>query len=174
MTHKFRKKPVVIEAYCFNQIKSNFRPDWFQSAVSDNSIFTYEDRAVVKTLEGDMTAALGDWIIKGVEGELYPCKPSVFAATYEPVLEFQEKDCAVNVSSIDLDLAMETLINTRHPYGAFHYLEQAAAPFGLDASQIDSLLKSAIALCIADVDARGTPEGVAFEAKDAAVRACVE
>ena len=42
---------------------------------------------VIPTLEGDMTASPGDWIIKGIEGELYPCKPDIFAATYEPVVE---------------------------------------------------------------------------------------
>lgn len=82
---KFRKKPVVIEAYCFNQVRENCRPDWFQDAVTRNVVITYKDRAVIKTLEGDMTASLGDWIIKGVQGEIYPCKPEIFAATYEAV-----------------------------------------------------------------------------------------
>jgi hypothetical protein len=39
----------------------------------------------ISTFEGEMTAQPGDWIIKGVKGELYPCKPDIFAATYEPV-----------------------------------------------------------------------------------------
>lgn len=39
---------------------------------------------VIETLEGDVTAQVGDWIIRGVQGELYPCKPDIFAATYEP------------------------------------------------------------------------------------------
>jgi hypothetical protein len=82
---KFRKKPVVIEAYCYNQKPENYRPDWFQDRVSANKIITYTDHAVIKTLEGDMRADLGDWVILGVEGEVYPCKPSVFATTYEPV-----------------------------------------------------------------------------------------
>lgn len=82
---RFRKKPVEIEAYCFDQVRENVRPDWFQDAVTQNMIVTFADRAVVKTLEGDMTANLGDWIIKGIQGELYPCKPDIFAATYEAV-----------------------------------------------------------------------------------------
>lgn len=41
----------------------------------------------IKTLEGTMRADVGDWIIQGVKGELYPCKPDIFAATYEPVIE---------------------------------------------------------------------------------------
>lgn len=40
---------------------------------------------LIKTLEGEMMADPGDWIIKGIKGELYPCKPDIFAATYEPV-----------------------------------------------------------------------------------------
>lgn len=44
-----------------------------------------DGRIVIRTLEGDMKADLGDWIIKGVQGEFYPCKPDIFQATYEPV-----------------------------------------------------------------------------------------
>ncbi len=60
---KFRKKPVIIEAY---QTNAEF---------------------VIHTLEGDMKASPGDWIITGVKGERYPCKPDVFEASYEPVLD---------------------------------------------------------------------------------------
>jgi hypothetical protein len=80
---KFRKKPVEIEAYCYNQQRENYRPDWFSDAVSANTITTHPDCAFIHTLEGTMRADLGDWIIKGVKGELYPCKPDIFAATYE-------------------------------------------------------------------------------------------
>jgi hypothetical protein len=82
---QFRKKPVVIEAYCFDQKRENYRPDWFQDRVSTNEIITYPDHAIIKALEGDMRADLGDWVIKGVKGEVYPCKPEIFAATYDPV-----------------------------------------------------------------------------------------
>ena len=44
-----------------------------------------DDTLVIATLEGDMTANLGDWIIKGVKSECYPCKPDIFEQTYEPV-----------------------------------------------------------------------------------------
>lgn len=81
---QYRKKPVVIDAYCYDQQRDNHRPDWFQDRVSDNTVVTHRDHAIIKTLEGDMRADLGDWIIKGVKGELYPCKPDIFAATYEP------------------------------------------------------------------------------------------
>lgn len=81
----FRKKPVIIEAYCFDQKRDNYRPDWFQDRVSANEIITYPDHAIIKTLEGDMRADLGDWVIKGVKGEVYPCKPDIFETTYEMV-----------------------------------------------------------------------------------------
>jgi hypothetical protein len=82
---RFRKLPVEIDAYCFNQKPENARPDWFQDAVTENRIITYPDCAYVATLEGIMRANLGDWIIRGVAGELYPCKPDIFAVTYERV-----------------------------------------------------------------------------------------
>lgn len=60
ITKKYRKKPVVVEAY-----------------QTDKEI-------VIHTLEGDMTASVGDYIITGVNGEKYPCKPDIFEKTYEP------------------------------------------------------------------------------------------
>jgi hypothetical protein len=60
---KFRKKPIVIEAYQTDVV------------------------VIITTLEGDMRADAGDWIITGVQGERYPCKPDIFEATYEAVEE---------------------------------------------------------------------------------------
>jgi hypothetical protein len=82
---RFRKKPVIIEAYRYDQRPDNRRPDWFSDAVTANRIVTYPDHAIIETLEGTMRAGLGDWIIKGIYGELYPCKPDIFDATYEVV-----------------------------------------------------------------------------------------
>lgn len=79
---KFRKKPVVIEAFRYN---IDIRPDWFQDKVSSNDIITSEESCTITTLEGWLTAQKGDFIIKGVKGELYPCKPDIFEATYEPL-----------------------------------------------------------------------------------------
>lgn len=58
---KFRKKPVVVEAY------------------------RTEKKEIIHTLEGDMIASPGDWIITGVNGEKYPCKPDIFEKTYEKI-----------------------------------------------------------------------------------------
>ena len=84
---KFRKKPVVIEAEhftmenkdrCFNFVTCNKIADW--------SDLEYKIPILkIQTLEGTMTAELGDWIIKGVKGEFYPCKPDIFEAIYESV-----------------------------------------------------------------------------------------
>lgn len=86
---KYRKKPVVIDAFQFGV---DPRPDWFCDKVTANEIITHYDPihpqetgAIIKTLEGNMSAGYGDYIIKGVKGEIYPCKPDIFAATYEAV-----------------------------------------------------------------------------------------
>lgn len=79
---KYRKKPIVIEA-CRYMI-DRYMPDWFMDMVSDNTITTHADGTCdVKTLEGTMKANFGDYIIRGVNGEVYPCKPDVFEKTYE-------------------------------------------------------------------------------------------
>lgn len=81
---KYRKKPVVIEAIQVlgtndAEVKA-FCPVAIDPPARDC-------RLVIKTLEGEMTAMPGDWIIKGVKGEFYPCKPDIFAATYDAVTE---------------------------------------------------------------------------------------
>ena len=79
---KFRKKPVEIEAFIYWY---DNRPDWFSDKVTSNDIVTYQTHCDIKTLEGIMRADAGDYIIKGVKGEIYPCKPDIFQMTYEPV-----------------------------------------------------------------------------------------
>lgn len=87
---KYRKKPVVIDAIKLG----NEWPDWFAEKHATNEITTHNldgrlsggpDYALINTLEGQMRAERSDWIIRGVKGEVYPCKPDIFAATYEPV-----------------------------------------------------------------------------------------
>lgn len=84
---KFRKKPVVIEAVQFNgnnrrEVLSFVYPGMSEDGLRGAEIMRLP--VVISTLEGDMTASPGDWIIKGVKGEFYPCKPDIFEATYEP------------------------------------------------------------------------------------------
>ena len=79
---KFRKKPVVIEALLFDGRNHDSIADFCNpTAIKVGGNFTL----IIPTLEGDHTANKGDWIIKGVKGEFYPCKPDIFEATYEPV-----------------------------------------------------------------------------------------
>lgn len=83
---KFRKKPVVIEAVQWVGGNAVTLLDWIgESARQDGSTL------IIATLEGDHEATLGDWIIKGVKGEFYPCKPDIFDATYEAA-ETEETD----------------------------------------------------------------------------------
>lgn len=77
---KYRKKPVVIEAVQWTGKNLNDLLLW---AKRDIGVDLSTDQLKIKTLEGVMTADLGDWIIRGVKGEYYPCKPDIFEATYE-------------------------------------------------------------------------------------------
>lgn len=83
---KYRKKPIVIEAVQFDPHK---RP--WPEGVKPWSEAGYQPRDMswgyIATLEGNMSVQSGDWIIKGIKGEIYPCKPDIFEATYEPVKE---------------------------------------------------------------------------------------
>jgi hypothetical protein len=80
---KFRKKPVVIEAVQFDGTDRSYY-DVCEFA-PDVQFATCEQGIKIQTLEGTMVASPGDWIIRGVKGELYPCKPDIFAATYDEV-----------------------------------------------------------------------------------------
>lgn len=77
---KYRKKPIVIEAFCYGR---DPRPDWFCDKTSSNEIITFPTHCEIETLEGTMRGETGDFIIKGVKGEIYPCKSDIFHATYE-------------------------------------------------------------------------------------------
>ena len=77
---RFRKKPVVIEAQQFHE-RSSPLPFAREGVV----LFTPELGFHVETLEGPLKISNDDWIIRGVKGEFYPCKPDIFWATYEPV-----------------------------------------------------------------------------------------
>jgi len=80
---RFRKKPVEVEAVQWTG--SNINELWDVFSVLNVTATTEKnpDWLIIATLEGDMRADVGDWIIQGVKGELYPCKPDIFDATYE-------------------------------------------------------------------------------------------
>lgn len=79
MPRYYRKKPVVIEAIQWNGENLQEILKW----VGDKAY--YSDGLYIKTLEGDLKASIGDFIIKGIKGEFYPCKPDIFEKTYEPI-----------------------------------------------------------------------------------------
>lgn len=85
---KWRKKPVEIEAFRLKRVHlSNLDgvPQWFKEAIDKGNVLKSEPEQVyrINTLEGIHTARPGDWIIRGVRGELYPCKHDIFRLTYE-------------------------------------------------------------------------------------------
>ena len=92
---QYRKKPVVVEAVQLNTTNMPEVADWIGGDTA--KIVVESDEAwklgkgvpgfsmTIHTLEGDMTAKSGDYIIKGVNGEFYPCKPNIFEKTYEAV-----------------------------------------------------------------------------------------
>jgi len=97
---KFRKKPVVIDAFQMTrEARADNRdwPNWLHAAWQkahdeEGSLFPKNypesdgaDELCIFTMEGLHLVTFGDWIIQGVKGELYPCKPDIFEATYEPV-----------------------------------------------------------------------------------------
>lgn len=86
---QYRKKPVVIEAMRLGPGPRHPALAWLMTQDVEWELEHDEHGGVIAvllpTLEGTMRAARGDWIIKGVQGEFYPCKPDIFDATYEPV-----------------------------------------------------------------------------------------
>ena len=86
-TARYRKKPVVIEAMQYTPETREAVIKWCGARhlfMDDDGCLQEWAYLGIGTLEGEMRAAPGDWIIKGVAGEFYPCKPEIFEATYEP------------------------------------------------------------------------------------------
>lgn len=87
---KYRKKPVVIDAFRY-ETKASFGEliawrNGFEPVHPDliHHWGTFGNDVVIPTLEGNMTVSEGDWVIRGIKGEFYPCKPDIFQASYEP------------------------------------------------------------------------------------------
>lgn len=91
---RYRKKPVVIEAFQYDGdvLSDNGftkTPEWFKETRASGIVYFKATNKspcemIIKTLEGDHRASIGYYIIQGVNGELYPCKPDIFEKTYEP------------------------------------------------------------------------------------------
>lgn len=85
---RYRKKPVEIDAFLVTHPQCHAPPRWLAMAISVGAVYWNGGDAPgyrITTLEGVMLARPGDYIIRGVKGELYPCKPDIFEATYEAV-----------------------------------------------------------------------------------------
>lgn len=87
---KFKKKPVVIEAvqYTATLFQDKTIVNWKElQALAGDCLVWDEFGFIIKTLEGNMRLSPGDWLLKGIKGEYYPCKPDIFEQTYEKVDE---------------------------------------------------------------------------------------
>ncbi|HEY3281403.1 MAG TPA: hypothetical protein VGN26_03950 [Armatimonadota bacterium] len=87
---RYRKKPVVVEAVQFTgknqaEVLAFAYPGMSQMALEAAQVMGLP--VVIETLEGDMSASPGDYVIRGIAGEVYPCKPDIFEATYEAVAD---------------------------------------------------------------------------------------
>lgn len=88
---KYRKKPIIVDAVKMLSCGFAETPEWVTNALSENRIYysnvfntnCIKDGFIVQTLEGNMKGNIGDYLIKGVDGELYPCKGDIFRKTYE-------------------------------------------------------------------------------------------
>lgn len=89
---RYRKKPVEIEAWQWkgalqSQPAASLEgaPEWIHGAYAADNLYFFKGRLMIRTLEGVMEASRNDFIIQGVRGELYPCKPDIFRQTYDKV-----------------------------------------------------------------------------------------
>lgn len=87
---KYRKKPIVVEAFQWTGGPDQTEdPEWIVEAIKQGTV-RFNDEGTdqvtmeIATLEGNHIARQGDYIIKGIKGEIYPCKPDIFEQTYEP------------------------------------------------------------------------------------------
>jgi hypothetical protein len=88
---KFRKKPIVIEAFKWTGSPDQTEdPEWIIKEIKKGNVYFNKNTMMIKTLEGTMITNAGDWVIQGVKGEIYPCKPDIFEETYEA--EKESKD----------------------------------------------------------------------------------
>lgn len=125
---KYRKKPVVIEAV---QWKGNNEIE-IQEFIADGSWKWEADNGKINlyicTLEGLMIAPVGDWIIRGVNGEFYPCKPDIFEKTYEKLEEEEQmsNDIETPKTVADLTKIISDLLSQSHDYnGTVHAISKA-------------------------------------------------
>jgi hypothetical protein len=79
----YRKKPVIIKAVQFTGRNGLVIREWAKGSIPPDEMHPGDKYILISTPEGVMVANIGDWIIEGIKGEFYPCKPDIFAAIYE-------------------------------------------------------------------------------------------
>ncbi|MEK3735498.1 hypothetical protein MKX64_24085 [Paenibacillus sp. FSL M8-0334] len=85
---RYRKKPEIIDAFMWTGDQDQKEdPQWIVEAINKGAVFVGVRAMLIKTPEGNRVAHPGDYIIKGVNGEIYTCKPDIFEKTYEEVIE---------------------------------------------------------------------------------------
>jgi hypothetical protein len=127
---QFRKKPVVIEAVQWDGNQISDVPMWISEALQKDpkdigGLYRYGRDVHIFTLEGVMIAAPSDWIIRGVKGEIYPCKDEIFRMTYEPAAQPAAPTAPVIVGPSEakiLELAEQANLGYVHGNGFSGYL----------------------------------------------------
>jgi hypothetical protein len=122
---KYRKLPVEIEAVQWLNGKVSEVTPWISEALNKNpldkgAITRIGDKIMIATLEGEMTAIDGDYIIRGINGELYPCKPDIFKLTYECAGECKNEDSKalpLNIVVQQRELLINFLVDYYECYG---------------------------------------------------------
>lgn len=80
---RFKKKPVEVEAWQVSDEGVEAILAWMTSEPGETDAKVINDELLICTLEGEMKASVGDWVVKGIAGEFYPCRSDIFAQTYE-------------------------------------------------------------------------------------------
>ena len=115
---KYRKLPVVIDAIRYDglnkEIVEEFVGDFLDSEINDCAYIATGKvppirKLIIQTLEGKMFVSPGDYVIKGVNGEFYPCKPDIFEKTYEPASDIEAPDVHAEIGNIPCPWGAEDL-----------------------------------------------------------------
>lgn len=88
---KYRKKPIVVDAFRWTGGPDQTEdPEWIIEQIKAGNVAFVVGAMIIKTPQKPIVVDAGDYIIRGIKGEIYPCKPDIFEATYEPVVERDE------------------------------------------------------------------------------------
>ena len=156
---RYRKKPVAVEAW---QVTPRIAPPaWVVGAMMCRPPVVVAappgGGLEIRTLEGVMRADEGDWIIQGVRGELYPCKPGIFSETYEPA-DGHETACNGLLSPVNLFKEIDELEGKRKraedTVPREHLIRLASALYGLLEATVDASVYAEIPLTEAEEEAR--------------------